>query len=83
MVSLWFNKDCINIKHTCLIIKNKKNHKGVTSRDNEVQIHLQALLHKTWASTGMGRYRQTGKQAEVGSNELHLLRYIYLSTFFG
>ncbi len=21
--------------------------------------------------------------AEVGSNELHLLRYIYLSTFFG
>ncbi len=24
-----------------------------------------------------------GQNAEVGSNELHLLRYIYLSTFFG
>ncbi len=38
--------------------------------------HL-GVLHKEWTEAGVNASR-----AEVGSNELHLLRYIYLSKFF-
>ncbi len=48
---------------------------------SHTEIHLIDMIHQEDVSGKANRFITL--RAEVGSNELHLLRYIYLSKFFG